>query len=464
MSQTATPAAPHGSGHVSILERLGLHRPELRAWAMYDWALSGLQMVIMTAVFPIYFVRVAAAHLPGSGGTQLYARANVIAMLIVALLSPVLGAITDYKGNKKGFLAFFTVVGASGAAAMYFIDRGEVGLAATLFVIALIGGSGCLVFYESFLPHIAAPAEMDRVSTAGYAFGYLGGGLLATLNLLWIQKPEWFGLPHGPGLTESQATLPVRLAFVSVAIWWIIFSIPLFRRVAEPPRKLESDEQAAMNPVRAAIIRIVETLRELRRYKNAFLMLVAFLLYNDGVQTIIKMASAYGTEIGIGQGALITAFIMVQFIGVPCAFAFGWIASRVGAKPAIFAGLVVYVVITVLGYFMNSAADFFVLAALVGTVQGGTQALSRSLFASMIPPHKSGEFFGFYSIFEKFAGVFGPLLFDLTITATGASRNAILSVIAFFIAGAALLYFVDIDAGQREARAAEGGTRDIPRR
>jgi UMF1 family MFS transporter len=152
-------------------------------------------------------------------------------MLIVALLSPVLGAITDYKGNKKGFLAFFTIVGASGAAAMYLIDRGEVGLAATLFVIALIGGSGCLVFYESFLPHIATPAEMDRVSTAGYAFGYLGGGLLATLNLLWIQKPEWFGLPHGPGLTESQATLPVRLAFVSVAIWWIIFSIPLFRRV-----------------------------------------------------------------------------------------------------------------------------------------------------------------------------------------------------------------------------------------
>jgi MFS transporter, UMF1 family len=444
-----------------ILERLGLHRPELRAWAMYDWALSGLQTVIMTAIFPIYFVRIAASHLPGSGGTQLYARANTVAMLIVAVVSPLLGAITDYKGNKKAFLAFFTVIGASGAAAMFFIHRGDVALASWLFVVALIGGSGCLVFYESLLPHIASSEEMDRVSTAGYALGYLGGGLLAALNLLWIQRPAWFGLPHGDNLSESDATLPVRLAFVSVAIWWILFSIPLFRRVPEPVRKLESDEQAAANPVRAALGRVVETVRELRRYRNAFLMLVAFLLYNDGVQTIIKMAAAYGTEIGIGQGALIAAFVLVQFVGVPCAFAFGWIASRTGAKPAIFGGLLVYIAITILGYFMDSAADFFLLAVLVGTVQGGTQALSRSLFASMIPPHKSGEFFGFYSIFEKFAGIFGPLLFDLTIAATGTSRNAILSVIVFFVAGAVLLHFVDVDKGQQEARAAEAGTRAV---
>jgi MFS transporter, UMF1 family len=428
---------------------------------MYDFALSGLQTVITTAIFPIYFVRVAAAHLPGSGGTQLYARANTIALLIVAVVSPLLGAIADYKGNKKGFLAFFTLIGAGGAAAMFFIERGDVGLAASLFIIALIGGSGCLVFYESLLPHIASPAEMDRVSTAGYALGYLGGGVLAALNLLWIQKPEWFGLPHGPGISESAATLPVRLAFVSVAIWWILFAIPLFRRVPEPPRKLEEDEHIAANPVRAASIRILETLRELRRYRNAFLMLIAFLLYNDGIQTIIKMAAAYGTEIGIEQGALIAAFVLVQFVGVPCAFIFGLIASRTGAKPAIFGGLLVYVAITVLGYFMRTATHFFILAILVGTVQGGTQALSRSLFASMIPPHKSGEFFGFYSIFEKFAGIFGPLIFDLTIAATGASRNAILSVVGFFVAGAAVLYFVDIAAGQVEAQAAEVQTRKV---
>jgi MFS transporter, UMF1 family len=213
--------------------------------------------------------------------------------------------------------------------------------------------------------------------------------------------------------------------------------------------------------VRAAFVRIIETLRELRRYRNASIMLLAFLLYNDGVQTIIKMAAAYGTEIGIGQGSLIAAFVLVQFVGVPCTFAFGWIASRIGAKPAVFGGLLVYTAITILGYYMQTATHFFLLAILVGTVQGGTQALSRSLFASMIPPHKSGEFFGFYSIFEKFAGIFGPLVFDLVIGATGASRNAILSVIAFLIAGAALLYFVDVSAGQQEAQAAEAGIKDV---
>lgn len=446
------------SGRAHWLERLGLHRPELRAWAMYDWALSGLQTVITTAIFPIYFVRVAAAELPGSSGTQLYARANTIALLIVAVISPVLGAIADYRGDKKRFLAAFTVVGVTGAAAMFTIDRGEVGLASALFIVALIGGSGCLVFYESLLPHIATSAEIDRVSTAGYALGYLGGGLLAAFNLLWIQRPQWFGLPYGDTLSANDATLPVRLAFVSVAVWWVIFAIPLFRRIPEPPRRLEPDEISATHPLRAAVVRIGETLRELRRYRNAALMLAAFLLYNDGVQTIIKMSAAYGTEIGIGQSSLIAAFILVQFVGVPCAFAFGWIASKVGAKPAIFAGLVVYVVITILGYFMRTATDFFILAALVGTVQGGTQALSRSLFASMIPSYKSGEFFGFYSIFEKFAGIFGPLLFDIVITATGASRNAILMIIVFFIAGAALLAFVNVEAGREEARRAEAET------
>jgi UMF1 family MFS transporter len=444
-----------GAGKGSRLARLGLHRRELRAWAMYDWALSALQTVITTAVFPIYFVSVAAAHVPGDGGTQLYARANTIALLIVAVLSPVLGAISDYAGAKKRFLAFFTLLGAAATASMFLVGRGDAGLASTLFVVALIGGSACLVFYEALLPHIAAPDEMDRVSTAGYAFGYLGGGLLLTLNLAWIQRPAWFGLPSGAGLTDDQATLPARLAFVSVAVWWLLFAIPLFRRVPEPPRRLERDEGAGANPVVAAVHRVGETFRELRGYRQAFLMLVAFLLYNDGVQTIIKMATAYGTTIGIGRGSLIAAVVLVQFVGVPFAFLFGWIASRTGAKRAIFGGLLVYVGISVLGYFMRTATHFFVLAILVGMVQGGTQALSRSLFASMVPPHKSGEFFGFYSIFEKFAGIFGPLLFDVTIAVTGSARNAILSVILFFAAGAALLARVNVAEGQQAARRAE---------
>jgi MFS transporter, UMF1 family len=442
----------------SLLARVGLDRPELRAWAMYDWAASAMQTTIMVAVFPIYFVKVAGAGLAQGGATQRLATANTIALVVIALVSPVLGAVSDYGGNKKRFLAGFMWLGVAAVAGMFFVERGDLGLASRLFIASLIGVAGSFVFYESLLPHVAQPGEIDRVSTAGYALGYVGGGILLALNLAWIQKPAWFGLPSGPGLSEHAATLPVRLAFLSVAVWWLLFSIPLFRRVPEPPARLEPDEPAGRSPVRMAFVRLGETFRELRGYRQAFLMLLAFLIYNDGIQTIIKMATAYGTELGIGQSALIGAILLVQFVGIPCSFLFGMLAGRIGAKHALFLGLLAYTVISVLGYYMKTATHFYILAALVGMVQGGTQALSRSLFASMIPRHKSGEFFGFFSVFEKFAGIFGPLIFAGTIAATGSSRNAILSVIGFFAVGAAILAFVDLDEGRREAEAADAAT------
>jgi MFS transporter, UMF1 family len=426
---------------IRLLDRFGLSRPELRAWGMYDWAVSGLQTVIMTAVFPIYFVKVASANIGETAGLQHYARANVIAMVIVALVSPVLGAMADYAAAKKRFLAFFTAVGVIATIGMLGIDRGDLRLAETLFVVSMIGGTGCMVFYEGLLPHIARQDELDRVSTGAFGLGYLGGGILVTLNLLWIQKPEWFGLPN--------TTLPARLALASVGVWWAIFALPLFLRVSEPPRMLESDEEQGQGVVRVAFQRVVETLRELRTYRQAFLLLVAFLIYNDGVSTIIKMATAYGAEIGISQGAMIGAVVLVQFVGVPFAFLAGRLAARIGAKSTVLVGLAMYVVITVLGFYMRTATHFMVLAILVGMVQGGVQSLSRSMFASMIPPHKSGEFFGFYSVFEKFAGIFGPLLFYVMIEATGSSRNAILSILAFFVVGAALLWRVNVPEGQQ---------------
>jgi len=450
----------------SLLARLGLDRPELRAWAMFDWATSAVQTTVMVAVFPIYFVKVAGAGLPEGGATQRLATANSIALVIIAVLSPVLGAVSDYSAAKKRFTAGFMILGAIATAALWTVHTGDIERASWLFVLVLVGAAGCFVFYESLLPHIAGPHEIDRVSTAGYALGYVGGGLLLALNLAWIQKPDWFGLPAGPGLSEAQATLPARLAFVSVAIWWIVFSLPLFRTVPEPPARIESDERRGQNPILVAFVRLFETFRELRGYRQAFLMLLAFLIYNDGIQTIIKMATAYGTEIGIGQSALIGAILVVQFVGIPCSFLFGTVAGRIGAKRALFLGLLAYTAISVLGYYMRTATHFYVLAGLVGMVQGGTQALSRSLFASMIPPHKSGEFFGFFSIFEKFAGIFGPLIFAGTIAATGSSRNAILSVIGFFAVGAAILALVDVGEGQRAAREAEarmaGGDRSAP--
>ena len=438
-----------------LASRLGLHRPELRAWAMYDWATSAMQTVIMTAVFPIFFVKVAGANLPPEQATQQLSLVNSIALTLVAIASPILGAISDLAGNKKRLLAAFMLAGVLATGSMYWIGHGELGLASALFIISMIGATGSFVFYESLLPHIASPPEIDRVSTAGFALGYLGGGMLLALNLAWIQKPEWFGLPSGPGLTPSEATLPARLAFVSVAVWWGLFSIPLFRTVPEPPRRRERDEPPAGRAILGAFTRLGETLRELRGFRHAFIFLLAFLIYNDGIQTIIKMATAYGTEIGIGAGALIGAILIVQFVGIPCAFLFGMLAGRIGAKRAIFIGLVAYTGISVLGYFMTTATHFYILAGLVGMVQGGTQALSRSLFASMVPKHKSGEFFGFFSVFEKFAGILGPLFFYVAIELTGSSRAAILSIIAFFAVGAVLLAKVDPAEGARAARAAD---------
>ncbi len=437
------------------LAALGLGRPELRAWAMYDWANSAMVTTIITAVFPIYFSDVAAAGLSKAEATQYFAVASTLAMVIIAVLAPILGAFADERPVKKSMLGGFMALGVAAVGAMYFIHKGDWVLAAFLFVVANIGANGSFVFYDALLPHVAGPGEIDRVSTAGYALGYVGGGILLTLNLAWIMNPAWFGLPSGPDLTAAQQTLPARLAFLSVAVWWLVFSAPLFRTVPEPPVDGLAKRGRGGNPVVEAFVRLAETFRALRRYKQGFLMLLAFLVYNDGIGTIIRMATIYGREVGIDQGAMIAALVLVQFVGIPFAFLFGALAGKIGAKRSILFTLVVYTGISVLARFMTTATHFFVLAALVGMVQGGSQALSRSLFASLIPRDRSGEFFGFFAVVEKFAGIFGPLVFAGSIALTGSSRHAILSVIGFFAVGAVLLAMVDVEAGRREARAVE---------
>lgn len=440
-----------------LLARVGLNRPELRAWAMYDWAVSAVQTTIMVAVFPVYFVNIARSDLPESRATQAIATANTIVAIVMAILSPVLGAMSDYIAAKKRMLGASMLVGAAAVAGMFFVQQGDYRLALVLFVVSLIGATASTVFYDSLLPHIASEHEIDRVSSAGYAVGYVGGGVLLALNLAWILKPEWFGLPSGPALSDSARTLPTRLAFLSVAIWWVVFSVPLFRRVPEPPRTREPDEVRGGNALVIPFVRLGETFRALRGYKQAFLMLLAFMIYNDGIQTIQKMAATYGKELGIADTVLIASILIVQFVGFPFAFLFGAIAGRIGAKRTIFIGLMVYAGISVLGFYMRTAWHFVLLAGMVATVQGGTQALSRSLFASLVPTHKSGEFFGFYSVFEKFASIFGPLLFWVTIATTGSSRNAILSVILFFALGALVLSRVKVAEGQKAARDGDTG-------
>jgi MFS transporter, UMF1 family len=431
-----------------LLARIGLHRPELRAWAMYDWANSAYWATVVI-IFPIYFSTVAASgKMSATTATGRFAWATTLGMTISAVLSPLLGAVADYAAAKKKMLAFFMALGVVVTAALYFVGSGDWVLGLVLFIIGNIAVTSSVVFYESFLPHIAREDELDRVATAGFAMGYLGGGLLMALNLLWIQKPQWFGM--------ADANIATRLSFVSVAIWWAVFSIPILRRVPEPVRQLEADEQAGRSAIAMAFGRLGETLRELRVYRNALLFMLAFLLYNDGIGTIIRLAPSYGTEIGIGPGALIGSILLVQFIGIPFSFLFGSLADRFGAKRCIFFCLIVYFVIAVVAFYMRTAMHFFVLAVLVGMVQGGSQALSRSLFASMIPKHKSSEFFGFFGVFDKFAGIFGPGFFAVMNNLTGSSRTAILSIVLFFALGAVLLAKVNVREGQQTAREAEG--------
>jgi UMF1 family MFS transporter len=428
---------------------LGLYRPELRAWIMYDWAISSVYAVIMSAVFPIYFVTVAGANLSPRGATQWWSTMNALGAAVLAVLSPFVGALADYAALKKRLMALFMAIGVLATAAMYLIQRGDVWLASALFILALGGASGSMTFYLSFLPSLARNEEADRVTTTGYAFGNIGGGILLAGILAWIQHPDWFGL------RMNDSTLPARLAFIFVAVWWVLFSLPTFLRVPEP-LSLKAEEHLGRKPVRQVLKRLAETRRELCGFRNAFLLLLAFLLYNEGILTIVKMATVYGTELGIDQGDLIKAVLLVYFVGVPFTLLFGTLAGRIGAKRSIFVGLLAYTGISVLAFFMKTATHFYVLAILVGMVVGGTQALSRSLFASMIPPHKSAEFFGFYGTCEKAAGIFGPLFFAVVIGVTGSSRWAILSISAFFVSGAALLLLVDVNAGRRAAKLPQG--------
>jgi UMF1 family MFS transporter len=434
-----------------LAERIGLGRPELRAWALYDCANSAAVTSIITAIFPVYFGSVAAAGLAPAKATEYYATATTIGLGMVAALSPLLGTLADVRPWKKPLLALFAGIGIAATAALALVGHGDWILAAALLVAITVGLNGSFVFYDALLPHVAREDELDRVSSAGYAVGYLGGGLLLAAQLAVILRPDLIGLPHGPGASAAAKTLPARLSFLSVALWWALFSIPLLRRVREPAVA----EAPRRPPLALAVERLAGTFRNLRRHRQALLVLVAFLVYNDGIGTIIRMATLYGTELGLPAAALIGAILLVQFIGIPAAFLFGTLADRIGTKRAILIGLAVYTGVAILGYFTRTAVHFFALAVLVGLVQGGTQALSRSLFASLVPRRLSGEFFGFFAVSEKVAGILGPAIFALAIAVTGSSRAAVLSVIAFFAVGAVLLLAVDVEEGRRAVERAD---------
>lgn len=424
-----------------ILKTLGLDRKELRAWAMYDWANSAFTTTIMASVMPIYFHDVAAVNLAEHNRTAYWGYTSGIAMLIIALAAPALGAVADSMGARKKFLKWFIGLGVTSTAAMYFIGSGDWILASVLFIIGNIGFAGGNIFYDALLPSIAKKDEIDRVSTAGFAMGYVGGGLLLALNLAWILKPEFFGIPD--------KGMAVRLSFLSVAIWWLLFSRPLFKHVKEPAQiKLTTDLGTVFE---IAFGRLRTTFKQIKRFKHIMLFLVGFWFYSDGVGTIIKMATIYGRELGIGSSHLIGALLLVQFVGIPATFGFGMIADRMGTKPAMILSLIVYMFICVLGFYMDTAWHFWALAVLVALVQGGCQGLSRSLYASIIPESKSTEFFSFFSVSLKFAGIFGPLLFGAISQLTGGSRYSILFLISFFVIGIIVMIKLDLEGARRVA-------------
>lgn len=419
------------------------YRKIINSWCMYDWANSAFATTIMAAMFPpFYRAMVTAAGLGEANATAYWAYTTSIALLLIAILAPVLGAISDHTGGKKWYVAFFAALGVVGTGLFVFLGDETYVLGSILFIVGNVGFAGANVFYESLLPHIAKKDDIDQVSTRGYALGYVGGGILLIVNVLWFMKPEWFFMP-GVGFA-------LRASFFSVAVWWALFSIPLFRNVPEPP--VVRTRREGVNVLRAGFGRLAHTFRQITRYKQLLLFLVAFWIYNDGIGTIIKMATAYGDEIGIGVIDMTIALIITQFVGIPFSFGFGWLARRMGTKRSIMLALGVYTLISIAGYFMQTATHFYILAFMVGMVQGGSQALSRSLYGAMVPKNQSAEFFGFFSTSSKFAGIAGPLLFGVVSQITGGSRLSIVSLIIFFIVGGLLLTRVDEQEGIRVAR------------
>lgn len=433
------------------------HRRAIWAWTMYDWANSAFATTIMAAVLPVYYASVAAADLPPNEATSNWAFTTTIALVLVAVLGPILGAMADFSGAKKRFLTVFALLGIFGTALLYFVQRGDWIMASLFYILGSIGFSGANVFYDSLLPHVATPDEIDQVSSRGYAMGYAGGGILLAANMAMIL----FGPKVLPQLIPTLAleesaltTWMTRLAFVTVAVWWFTFTIPLWRFVAEPPRRIFSNE-LNFNPVKASFSRLANTFRNIRQYRELMKFIIAFWLYNNGIGTIIYMATIYGTELGFGIETTVGTLLMVQFVAIPFAILFGWLAKKIGTKPAILLSLAVYTAIAIGGYFLRTPLHFFLLGFAVATVQGGSQALSRSLFGRMVPKSQSAEFYSFFGVSEKIAGTVGPLVFGIVSRLMGGSRFSIISLIIFFALGMLLLTRVNEHEGIRVAEAEE---------
>ncbi len=395
----------------------------------------------MAGFFPIFFKQYWSQGLSSTESTFQLGLGNSVASLLIVLGAPLLGAIADCGGLHKRFLLLFASLGVLATGGMALVGQGDWLLAVMLFIAASVGFMGANVFYDALLVSVADEADWNWVSSLGYALGYLGGGVLFSVNVAMTLSPESFGL--------TDASEAVRLSFVSVAIWWALFALPLMFWVKAPAATVSANWAQT---VRAGYVQLRDTFHQLRRLRMVFLFLLAYWFYIDGVDTIVRMAVDYGLSIGLQQGDLITALLITQFVGFPAAIGFAFLAQRIGARNGIFLALAVYIIATIAAFFIQSSQEFYALAATIGLVQGGVQALSRSLYARMIPPHKAAEFFGFYNMLGKFAAVMGPLLVGSVSVLTGSHRWGLVSVVVLFVIGAALLARVDVAEAERLAK------------
>jgi len=414
------------------------------SWSLYDWANSAFATSVMAGFFPVFFKQYWSAGVEATTSTFRLGLANSMASLVVAALAPVLGAIADRGGAKMKFLLFFAAMGIIMTGGMFFVAKGAWQVAVLLYILGIIGFSGGNVFYDALIVEVSPPGKTDVVSSLGFALGYLGGGLLFAINILMTLKPVFFGL--------TDASEAVRVSFLSVSIWWAVFSIPVMIFVKEP-RITHRVGGWAM--VGAGFRQLKKTFGEIRKLRVVFLFLIGYWLYIDGVDTVIRMAVDYGMSLGFEASSLITALLIVQFVGFPAAIAFGILGEKLGTKNAILLGIAVYIGVTVWAMLIEKTAEFYALAVSVGLVQGGVQSLSRSFYSRIIPANKAAEFFGFYNMLGKFAAVIGPLLIGWVGVLTGNPRIAIFSIVILFISGAIILYMVDEKEGARMAKALE---------
>ena len=407
---------------------------EVISWAFYDWANSAFATTVIAGFFPIFFKSFWANSLSDTESTALLGLANSLSGFFILIFAPFLGALADITFRKKYMLVFFMLIGAGSTASFFFIYEGYWMIAVIAYILASIGFSGGNIFYDSLIIDVSNDQSRNQVSAFGYAMGYLGGGILFVVNVLMYLQPNIFGLA-----SEIDAVL---FSFLSVAIWWSIFTLPLIKFVKE--RKGEITSLSLTSTVKNSFFRVINTFKEIRQYKNLFYFLVAYWLYMDGIDTVVRMALAFGSDIGLASSELIVALIITQFIGFPSTIFFGLLAERFGLKILLYIGIGIYILICFGGLVISTIFGFYLLAGVIGLVQGGVQSVSRAVFSKMVPDGKDSEFFGFYNLVGKSAVIFGPMMMGLVSYLFSDPRAGIISLLILFIPGLLVLRMVEI--------------------